>query len=305
MPQRLTWVLHTKFWSREELMKIRVPASSANLGPGFDSIGIAVSLYLHLSVVGPSDEWRVDHELGHLPHDAQNMIVQTALKVAPRLQPQHLKVTSAIPVTHGLGSSSSAIVAGIELANQLAKLHLSNEEKVEIASQIEGHPDNVAPAILGGLVVGTNVADHFDAIEAPLPPFDLVAYIPAYNLATKKARAVLPERLNYHQATHASAIANTLVATLFKPNYTMAGELIEADGFHEQYRASLVPELSKIRQIGHTQGAIATYLSGAGPTVMTLIDHDRTAALIDALYQAGFNDRIDILHPDQSGVTVE
>lgn len=286
-------------------MEIRVPASSANLGPGFDSIGIAVSLYLQLTVIEPSEQWQVDHQLGYLPHDEQNMIVQTALKVAPELQPHHLRVVSEIPVTHGLGSSSSAIVAGIELANQLAKLDLSNEKKVELASQIEGHPDNVAPAILGGLVIGTNVDEHFAAVTAPLLPYDLVAYIPAYNLATKKARAVLPEQLTYHQATHASAIANTLVAALFKQDYSLVGELIEADQFHEQYRAALVPELKQIRQLSHEHGAVATYLSGAGPTIMTLINHEQSAQLITAFRQAGLNDRVEILHPDQAGVTVQ
>ncbi|WP_295731458.1 homoserine kinase [uncultured Limosilactobacillus sp.] len=285
-------------------MEIQVPASSANLGPGFDSIGIAVSLYLHLTVVKTSNQWQVDHQLGNLPHDQNNMIVKTALKVAPNLKPHHLRVQSDIPVTHGLGSSSSAIVAGIELANQLAHLQLSNEAKVEIASQFEGHPDNVAPAILGGLVVGTNVNDHFAAVEAPLPPFDLVAYIPAYNLATKKARAALPHQLDYQQATHASAVANTLVASLFSCNYQMAGELIEADEFHEQYRASLVPELVTIRNLAHQNTAVATYLSGAGPTVMTILPHEQTPPFIESLRGAGLNDRVEILHPDQSGVIV-
>lgn len=285
-------------------MEIRVPASSANLGPGFDSIGIAVSLYLHLKALGPSDHWQIDHQLGNLPHDQHNMIIQTALKLAPNLSPLHLQMTSDIPVTHGLGSSSSAIVAGIELANYYAKLHLSDEQKVETASHIEGHPDNVAPAILGGLVVGTNVGNHFDAMAAPLPPYDLVAYIPAYNLATQKAREALPHTLDYHQATHASAVANTLVAALFSRNYQMVGELIEADEFHEQYRAQLVPELKQIRHLSHQQGALATYLSGAGPTVMTLTNHDQTTKLIQALRKAGLNDRVEILHPDQDGVTI-
>lgn len=285
-------------------MEIRVPASSANLGPGFDSIGIAVSLYLHLQVLGPSDHWQIDHDLANLPHDQSNLIIQTALQLAPDLTPHHLAMVSDIPVTHGLGSSSSAIVAGIELADHLAGLHLSEEQKVEMASQIEGHPDNVAPAILGGLVVGTNVDDHFDAVAAPLPPYDLVAYIPAYNLATKKARAALPRELDYHQATHGSAIANTLVAALFKGDYQMAGELIEADEFHEQYRASLVPELAKIRQLSHQHGALATYLSGAGPTVMTLVDHESTAEFIQAMRNHDLPDRVEVLHPDSNGVVV-
>ena len=155
-------------------MQIKVPASSANLGPGFDSIGMAVSLYLTLDVLEPSDEWVIYHDFDDLPHDQSNMIIDTALKIKADLPPHHLKMQSAIPVAHGLGSSSSAIVAGIELANVLGKLQLSNDEKVAIACEIEGHPDNVAPAILGGLVIGTNVNGHFDAIQAPLLPYGRV-----------------------------------------------------------------------------------------------------------------------------------
>ncbi|MBD5806079.1 homoserine kinase [Limosilactobacillus walteri] len=283
-------------------MIIQVPASSANLGPGFDSIGIAVSLYLKLEVLGPSDNWQVDHQLGKLPHDETNMIVTTALSVASDLPPQHLRVVSDIPVTHGLGSSSSAIVAGVELANQLKELHLSKEEKVEIASQIEGHPDNVAPAILGGLVVGTHINGHFAALEAPLFPYDFAAYIPPYSLKTADARAALPYQLDYSQAVHASAIANTFVASLFTKNYDVAFKLMEADRFHEPYRKELVPELNQIRELGKKHGALATYLSGAGPTVMTVVDRDKYESFEQAVHAGGLDGKIVRLHPDVDGV---
>ena len=104
-------------------MQIIVPASSANLGPGFDSIGVALSLLLTVEVHGPATSWQVDHQLADLPHDESNLIVQTARQLVPDLTPRHLAVQSDIPVAHGLGSSSSAIVAGIELANQLGALH--------------------------------------------------------------------------------------------------------------------------------------------------------------------------------------
>lgn len=286
-------------------MKIQVPASSANLGPGFDSIGIALSLYLNVEIMAKASKWYVDHNLGSLPHDEHNMIVKTALRLAPGLHPHHIRVTSDIPVAHGLGSSSSAIVAGIELANYLADLHMTDEHKVEFASQLEGHPDNVAPTILGGLVVGTSVNDHFDAIKAPLLPYDFVAYIPSYNLATKKARAALPQTLPYSQATHASSIANTLVAALFQQNYKMVGELMEADQFHEQYRAELVPELLKIRQLAHLNCSLATYLSGAGPTVMTIMKHKQVSQFIDSLREHQLKGRIEILHPDQAGIVIK
>lgn len=285
-------------------MIIRTSASSANLGPGFDSIGMAVSLFLQVEVLGKSKDWQVDHELGDLPHDQTNMIVQAALKTDPHLAPQHLKVTSNIPLARGLGSSSSAIAAGIELANQIDHLNLSNEEKVELGSQMEGHPDNMAPTVLGGLVVGSFVNGHFETVELPFLPYSFVAYIPHYQLATKKSRSVLPTALPFSEATKASAIANTFVASLAMKKYKQAGELMQADLFHEPYREKLVPELGKIRKIGQQVGALATYLSGAGSTVMTVIKPVLVEKFINELRKANLNDRVEKLKPVKEGIQV-
>lgn len=273
-------------------MQIKVPASSANLGPGFDSIGVAISLYLTIDVLEETDHWVVDHDLGDLPRDEKNMIVASALKIKPDLAPRHLRVKSDIPLAHGLGSSSSAIVGGIELADKLGGMHLAPHEKIELASQLEGHPDNVAPTILGSLVVGCKVNGHFTAVKAPVPPFAMIAYIPAYNLKTSDARAVLPKELSFKDAVQASAVANTAVAALFAQDYEKAGELMEADLFHERYRSKLVPELEIIRNVGHSHGAVATYLSGAGPTVMSLVDPQHISDFIDAVREAGLKDEI-------------
>ncbi|MST79700.1 homoserine kinase [Lactobacillus equicursoris] len=273
-------------------MQIKVPASSANLGPGFDSIGVAISLYLTIDVLEETDHWVVDHDLGDLPRDEKNMIVASALKIKPDLAPRHLRVESDIPLAHGLGSSSSAIVGGIELADKLGGMHLAPHEKIELASQLEGHPDNVAPTILGSLVVGCKVNGRFTAVKAPVPPFAMIAYIPAYNLKTSDARAVLPKELSFKDAVQASAVANTAVAALFAQDYEKAGELMEADLFHERYRSKLVPELGIIRNVGHSHGAVATYLSGAGPTVMSLVDPQHISDFIDAVREAGLKDEI-------------
>lgn len=273
-------------------MQIKVPASSANLGPGFDSIGVAISLYLTIDVLEETDHWVVDHDLGDLPKDEKNMIVASALKIKPDLAPRHLRVESDISLAHGLGSSSSAIVGGIELADKLGGMHLAPHEKIELASQLEGHPDNVAPTILGSLVVGCKVNGHFTAVKAPVPPFAMIAYIPAYNLKTSDARAVLPKELSFKDAVQASAVANTAVAALFAQDYEKAGELMEADLFHERYRSKLVPELEIIRNVGHSHGAVATYLSGAGPTVMSLVDPQHISDFIDAVREAGLKDEI-------------
>lgn len=285
-------------------MQIKVPASSANLGPGFDSIGLAVDRYLKVTVLEPTETWVVDHDLPQVSHGATNMIVQAALQLTPALPPHHLLVQNEIPLSHGLGSSSAAIVAGIELANQLADLQLTPLAKVQHAARLEGHPDNVAPAILGGVVVGTSLAEKFVAVQAPVPPVALVAYIPKYNLATKAARAALPAHLAFGVATHASAIANTLVAALFAQRYDLVGPLMEADQFHEPARAALVPELAQLREIGHQVGTVATYLSGAGPTVMTLLKPTRVAAFQNHVRQAGLPGQVWQLQVDQTGVQV-
>lgn len=285
-------------------MIIKVPASTANLGPGFDSIGMAVSLYLEVEILSVSDRWQVDHVMPKIPHDENNLIVKTALTVYPGMQPLHLRVKSDIPLAHGLGSSSSAIATGIELANHFGKLGLSDEEKVQISARIEGHPDNIAATILGGLVVGTEVDKHFDAVKAPLPPYSLVAYVPDYNLPTKKARGVLPKELPLKTATRGSAIANTLVASLFTQNYQMAGELMEKDVFHEPYREKLVPELLKVREVAHQKHALTTYLSGAGSTIMTWIEDEHVRGFLSGLNKHGLKAKTLVLHLDEHGVQV-
>lgn len=285
-------------------MIIKVPASTANLGPGFDSIGMAVSLYLEVEILSVSDRWQVDHVMPKIPNDENNLIVKTALTVYPGMQPLHLRVKSDIPLAHGLGSSSSAIAAGIELADHFGKLGLSDEEKVQIGARIEGHPDNIAPTILGGLVVGTEVDKHFDAVKAPLPPYSLVAYVPDYNLPTKKARGVLPKELPLKTATRGSAIANTLVASLFTQNYQMAGELMEKDVFHEPYREKLVPELLKVREVAHQKHALTTYISGAGSTIMTWIEDEHVRGFLSGLNKHGLKAKTLVLHLDEHGVQV-
>lgn len=270
-------------------LTISVPGTTANLGLGFDSLGLAVNLYLTVTVEKESDEWYVRHPFGkEVPTDEENLIVQTALQVAPDLHPQRLSVKSQIPMTRGLGSSSSAIVAGIELANQLANLNLTTEEKLAYATRIEGHPDNVAPAILGNLVFATYDKEQ-DAVTTLGKKINheiqLIAIIPNVELSTKASRGVLPSSLDYATAVQASSRSNVLVAALCQEKWDVVGEMIETDLFHEPYRKSLIPFLEPVRQIAHTAGAIGTYLSGAGPTVMILTHETHTFTVIEALQE--------------------
>ncbi|WP_455223835.1 homoserine kinase [Granulicatella sp.] len=294
-------------------MKIIVPATTANIGLGFDSIGIAVDLYLTLTVVEPSSEWKIEHPFGEaVPTNEENLIIETALAVCPTLQPHHLVCESDIPMTRGLGSSSSAIVAGIELANQLGKLNLTPQQKVERATKLEGHPDNVAPAILGGLVVATydEESQEVDYLQKEIhSDIQGIALIPDFELSTKASRQVLPSEFVYSQAVQASSRSNVLVAALWQEDWENVSRIVEKDLFHEPYRETLIPFLTPVRKLAKEKEAIGTYLSGAGPTVMVLSSKENAQSIAQHLKEqlpselGNYNIRV--LTVDQLGVRVE
>lgn len=287
-------------------MRITVPATSANVGPGFDSVGIAVTRYLTIDVLEAQENWWIEHDLGEeIPSNEENLLLQTALQVASDLPPHRLKMTSEVPLARGLGSSSSVIVAGIELANQLGKLSLSDEDKLEIATKIEGHPDNVAPAIFGNLVVASYVDQQTNHLVLPFPECALVAFVPNYELKTSDSRNVLPSEWTYKEAVAASAIANVAIAALAKGDLRVAGKAIEADRFHERYRQQLVAEFPQVKEVAHQHDAYATYLSGAGPTIMTLLPVEHAEAFAKDLESKGLNGQVFSLKIDTTGVKVE
>ena len=287
-------------------MKIIVPATSANVGPGFDSVGVAVTKYLEIQVCEEREEWMIEHQLGKwIPRDERNLLLKIALQIVPDLQPRRLKMISDIPLARGLGSSSSVIVAGIELANQLGNLKLSKHEKLQLATKIEGHPDNVAPAIYGNLVIASSVEGQVTAVVAPFPECAFLAYIPNYELRTRDSRGVLPKKLSYKEAVAASSIANVAIAGLLTGDMVKAGQAIESDLFHERYRQELVREFATIKKVAKRNGAYATYLSGAGPTVMVLAEPDKMPKIKAELEKQPFKGKLHDLQVDTEGVRVE
>ena len=287
-------------------MKIIVPATSANVGPGFDSVGVAVTKYLEIQVCEEREEWMIEHQLGKwIPRDERNLLLKIALQIVPDLQPRRLKMISDIPLARGLGSSSSVIVAGIELANQLGNLKLSDHDKLQLATKIEGHPDNVAPAIYGNLVIASSVEDQVSAVVAPFPECAFLAYIPNYELRTRDSRGVLPKKLSCKEAVAASSIANVAIAALLTGDMVKAGQAIESDLFHERYRQDLVREFATIKKVAKRNGAYATYLSGAGPTVMVLAEPDKMPKIKAELEKQPFKGKLHDLQVDTQGVRVE
>ncbi|MDR1774361.1 MAG: homoserine kinase [Clostridioides sp.] len=283
-------------------MKIRVPATSANLGPGFDSCGIAVDSYLTIEIGKPSEKWMIHHDLGsEIPTDETNLLIETAKIVASYITPHIIYMDTDIPMTRGLGSSSSVIIAGIELANYLENLGLSKQEKINIATQMEGHPDNVVPAICGGFVVASYIDDEVIYLKSDFPECSLIAYIPEEKLLTTTSRNVLPKNFDYANAVKASSIANVMVAHILKGNLELAGKMMEKDLFHEKFRKELVPQLEQIRKINEKLKGYAVYLSGAGTTIMILTPEEKREEFINELQKLPYNAEIRELNIDTKG----
>ena len=259
-----------------------------------------------IEVLEKRDEWLIEHDLNpRIPKDKRNLLIKVALQLAPNLQPYRLKMTSDIPLARGLGSSSSVIVAGIELANQLGKLDLTDDEKLDWANKIEGHPDNVAPAIFGNLVISSVFKGAVSSVKADFPECSFIAYVPKYELKTRDSRSVLPFKFSYKEAVAASSIANVAIAALLQGDLVKAGRAIESDRFHERFRQKLVREFPNIKKLAKKHGAYATYLSGAGPTIMILAPKDRAKLIQTRIEGCKYNGEVFILDVDRDGVRVE
>lgn len=258
--------------------QITVPGSTANLGPGFDSIGLGLSLYLNLTV-RLADNWKFIHKGDNVPGELayeDHLIYQIAKKVADQygksLPTCEVEMTSELPLARGLGSSAAAIVGAIELANIVCDLQLSTQDKLNLSSQIEGHPDNATASVLGGMTISSMDENGLvDTIHVPQIDANLVVFIPDFELKTAEARAVLPAQFDRAYAVRASANANMLAAAIMVGDYERVGHYMEKDLFHEPFRAKLIPQFTEIHEAAKTAGAYGTALSGAGPTMISLV----------------------------------
>lgn len=270
-------------------LSFKIPASSANLGLGFDSIGVAIDKFLYIEAT-PADEFTVsfkDPELAVLPADETNLVFSTALNIAEKygreLSPLHITMESEIPLSHGLGSSSSAIVAGIEIANHYLELNLSVHDKVLIGCEIEGHPDNIGPCITGGAFVGFYRDGELHYYHLDLDNIGLIVSIPEYEINTEEARDVLPNAYTRSEAVAQNALANVMILALHNKDYELMGKLMMKDSFHEPYRQPLIKEFADIKTSALDAGALATVISGAGPTVLTLAEEDNLENVLEQL----------------------
>ncbi len=260
------------------MVKIQIPATSANLGAGFDALGLALNYYNYVNIEEADGIYIESLDGTDIPKDATNLVYDTAKtlydicgKKLPGLKIQQL---NNIPMARGLGSSSACIIAGLVGANQLLGEPMGLDDLVNLSAQIEGHPDNTAPALLGGIV--TAVFDgkcvHWVKQEV-YTTLKFVVVIPDFELKTEKARACLPQEISHKDAVYNLSRAALFSASLLTGKYENLRTAVH-DKLHQPYRMELIPHGRDVFDTAYSLGAYAAYLSGAGPALMAIVDAD-------------------------------
>jgi homoserine kinase len=274
---------------------VRVPASSANLGPGYDVLAAALAIHLELEVE-ETGEFAVETEIEGLSLDRSNLSVR-AFEVLHPADGVTFRLRSEIPLAAGLGSSAAAIVAGLVAADHMYEL---DAELLPRAVELEGHPDNVAAALRGGFVICTeDGAERFD----PPPELEGVLAIPPHQVPTSEARAALPPEVPMADAVHNVAHASLLVLGLARADFDLVARGL-ADRIHQPRRASLYPRSMELVARARELGALGATISGAGPAVLFWSHFEQTGALFDALRREAADCDVRRVQFDPSGADV-
>lgn len=294
------------------MVKIKVPATSANLGSGFDSLGLALTMY-NTVYMEESDRCDIASLDGvSVPVDEDNLIYSTAKRLyeitGETFRGLKIRQSNVIPMSRGLGSSSACLVAGLLGANRLLGDPLDDDSILNLAAAMEGHPDNVAPALLGGLV--TSAVDEGKVYSVSVPvdaEFKFVALIPKKPLPTSHARSVLPDSVSRSDAVYNLSRAALMTSALFSGNFEKL-RIATGDRLHQPYRLGLIKGGDAAFRIARELGAYGVYISGAGSTIMAIIDRDNhtfAADAIKSLKMNGIFDWTDVeLFPDEKGAQV-
>ena len=271
---------------------VRVPATSANLGPGFDSIGIALDLYNTVSVEA-SDEFGVSlsgEGEDVLSQGQDNLVYQGVMAICEKLgrtvPPLRLSCENWVPLARGLGSSSAALVAGLVAGNEFLGHALSSQALLQIATRMEGHPDNVTPALFGGLQVAAMNGGTVEHISVPLAAdLRIVVFVPTFPMLTAEARDLLPRHVARADAVFNVSRASLLIAAMATGSIGHLRMAME-DALHQPYRRKLFPAMGEIIGAALQAGAAGASLSGAGSSILAfaLGGEDRVA---EAMMAAG------------------
>lgn len=305
--------------SRPARVVVKVPATTANLGPGFDVLGLALDLW-NRAEFRPAADGRIKVEVRGegrevLPLDESNAVAKAALLIyrragtpCPGLQ---IRCMNRVPLGSGLGSSSAATLTGLLGANALLGNPFSREEILKFAVELEGHPDNVAPALLGGLAASFAQDDHIVSLRLTLAsrrsPIHVTVVLPEFDFPTAQARAVLPALIERRDAIHNLSRAVFVTEAFRRGDLRMLGEAMD-DRLHQPYRLPLIPGGQDAMHAMKKAGASAVALSGAGPSLIAFsaaADSAIGEAARRAFAQAGLNSRVYCLRISRRGADVK
>lgn len=294
------------------MIKVTVPGTSANLGPGFDAFGLALSLYNTFSFEEKTDGKLTIRGVERKYQGVSNLVYKSMQKVFTHLnyKPTGLFINNQvdIPISRGLGSSATCIVAGLFGANALTGSQLSTEQLFDMAVEMEGHPDNVAPAIFGGLVVSMNEQGHNLFIKNTVhPSYDFYALIPDFPLSTQDAREVLPKKIAFSDATHNLPRATMTYLSLVNGDHDILRYSLK-DRLHQPYRKKLIAHYDAIIRKSREFGSLNACISGAGPTILVICENsNQTYESEMSTYMQTKTPHWQLLKlkPDGQGVVVE
>ncbi|OQB13900.1 MAG: Homoserine kinase [Firmicutes bacterium ADurb.Bin193] len=295
------------------MITVRVPATSANMGPGFDSIGIALAVYNTISVEETDSGLEIDILDGSaefLPRDGRNLVYRAMQRVfneaGYKMRGLHIVLNNGIPVTRGLGSSSASIVGGILAANEICNARMSRDDIISFAASIEGHPDNTTPAIMGGMVIAvlSGGKAYYQKIPIDGDKIKFAIFLPNFILRTKKARSVIPKVIPHSDGVFNTGRAALLTASMITGNYDNL-KIAFDDRLHQQYRKKFISGMSEIFEKAYDCGALGTYVSGAGPAIISLIraeDENSFSKNMSKFFEEEMNDwELTVTGPDDNG----
>ncbi len=263
-------------------VKVRVPGTTANMGPGFDSLGLALTIYNYIEAEEIPSGLVIDIKDAQtrefLPTNERNLVYSSMKylfeKVGYTPKGLHLTLESEVPVTRGLGSSSACIIGGLLCANELSGAKLSNRELIAMATQLEGHPDNVCAAMVGGFCISVLQKNEVFYHTHKMPDdLKYLVLIPDYAVTTQKARNTLPGYYPKRDVSFNIAHTSLMVASMLSGNYENLLCAVD-DRVHEPYRKVFINGYTKIYNKLKAYGALGTYISGSGPTLISLVEAD-------------------------------
>lgn len=296
------------------MISVRVPATSANLGPGFDAVGLALSLSMRISLDRSPEPLVEVFGVGAdlIPATPEHPAYRAAKFVAEFIgEPDvsfHLVQENSIPPARGLGGSAAALVGGAVAANDLLGRAMAPEDLLNLVCDLDGHPDNAAPALLGGLIIGTLTPEGIKSVRLEPERLGAAVVVPDFTVSTSAARHALPELVPHRDAVFNVGRSGLLLGALATGRYDLLAVAMQ-DKLHQPYRAHLIPGLENVIETALTSGAYGSCLSGSGPTVLAFAPpgktHEVAAAMREAFTERGTEARAWALEVDLAGARVE